>query len=229
MNYHPDDVNSWPGFRPLMIAHDVGCSRDRSTAVVGGNSPFGRRLLGIHSAIELPQNLFGTARASALAVIDRSYGCNGLIIADLSYDPTYAEVLVQTFGQRAIGLHISRFGNGMNHEVRACSQGHIPIYQIGRTYLIELLHRELQSDLVRSTKDPQIRRAYQQLHELNMEFREGGIVYSCPPGHHDDLGISCAMLVWAAQHPHLPYWVRNYELAQRPRRPRPKANWSAWT
>jgi hypothetical protein len=28
-------------------------------------------------------------------------------------------------------------------------------------------------------------------------MRESGIVYSCPPGQHDDLGISCAMLAWA--------------------------------
>ena len=33
MNYHPDDVTSWPVFKPLIIAHDVGRSRDRSTAV----------------------------------------------------------------------------------------------------------------------------------------------------------------------------------------------------
>ena len=47
MTYVPDDVTSWPVFKPLIIAHDVGRSRDRSTAVVGGNSPCGRRLVGI--------------------------------------------------------------------------------------------------------------------------------------------------------------------------------------
>ena len=47
MSYNPDDVSTWPGFKPLIIAHDVGRSRDRSTAVVGGNSPYGRQLLGI--------------------------------------------------------------------------------------------------------------------------------------------------------------------------------------
>jgi hypothetical protein len=36
-----EDVGSWPGFKPLIIAHDVGRSRDRSTAVVGGDSPYG--------------------------------------------------------------------------------------------------------------------------------------------------------------------------------------------
>jgi hypothetical protein len=32
-------------------------------------------------------------------------------------------------------------------------------------------------------------------------MRESGTVYTCPPGQHDDLGISCAMLAWAAGHP----------------------------
>ena len=35
-----EDPNTWPCFRPLIIAHDVGRSRDRSTAVVGGVGPF---------------------------------------------------------------------------------------------------------------------------------------------------------------------------------------------
>jgi hypothetical protein len=28
-------------------------------------------------------------------------------------------------------------------------------------------------------------------------MRETGVVYTCPPGQHDDLGISCAILAWA--------------------------------
>jgi hypothetical protein len=116
MRYNPNDVTSWPAFKPLIIAHDVGQSHDRSTAVVGGNSPYGRRLLGIGEAQELPQNQFGSARASALATVDRQYGCNGLIVADLSFDPTYAEVLYETFRERVIGLHITRGGDGMNAE-----------------------------------------------------------------------------------------------------------------
>src|SRR5580704_13743826 len=54
-----DDVKTWPCFRPTIIAHDVGRSRDRSTAVVGGNSPFQPRLLGIKELEELPQGLSG--------------------------------------------------------------------------------------------------------------------------------------------------------------------------
>jgi hypothetical protein len=229
MTYLANDVTTWPGFRPLLIAHDVGRSRDRSTAVVGGNSPCGQRLLGIHAAEELPQNLFGTARANALAAIDRRYNCNGLIIADLSNDATYAEVLVETFGQRVIGLHISRFGDGMSREIRSCRQGYIPVYQIGRTYLIELLHSEFQADLVRCVDSPATRRIYEQLASLAVEYRGGGIVYSCPPGKHDDLGISCAMLAWAARHPHLESWIRNFDAARRPRRPAAKRSWEAWT
>ena len=38
---------------------------------------------------------------------------------------------------------------------------------------------------------------------LEMEFEQSRMVYKCPLGHHDDLAMSCAMLVWAAQHPHL--------------------------
>ena len=48
-----------------------------------------------------------------------------------------------------------------------------------------------------------------------------GNYLQCPSGHHDDLGISCAMLVWLARHPHLPSWVRTIQ------RPRPEA--ASWT
>jgi hypothetical protein len=154
MSYHPDDVTSWLVFKPLIIAHDVGRSRDRSTAVVGGNSPCGRRLLGIAEAEELPQGLFGSARASALAVVDRRHNNNALIVADLSNDATYAETLVETFGPRVIGLQISRYGDGMHPEWRQVRHGLLPVYAIGRTFLIELFHGELQSDLVRLPADP---------------------------------------------------------------------------
>ena len=214
---------------PLIIAHDVGRSRDRSTAVVGGNSPCGRRLLGISEAEELPQGLFGSARASALAVVDRRHHNNALIVADLSNDATYAETLVETFGPRVIGLQISRHGDGMHPEWRQVRHGHLPVYTIGRTFLIELLHAELQSDMVRLPPDPMVARAYEQLANLELELKEGGAVYTCPPGKHDDLGISLAMLTWAARHPHLEVWRRNLEV--RPRRPkRDTSNWAAgWT
>ena len=229
MSYELNDVNTWPYFKPLIIAHDVGRSRDRSTAVVGGNSPYGPRLLGISEAEELPQNLFGSARASALATVDRRHGHNALIVADLSYDPTYAEVLLETFRARVIGLQITRHGDGMGPEHRPTKHGYMPVYTIGRTYLLELFHSELQSDLVRFADGPAMRRAFEQLANLETEFRDGGTVYTCPQGQHDDLGISCAMLAWAARHLHLEIWFRNLQAALRPRKPREKFNWAACT
>jgi hypothetical protein len=64
---------------------------------------------------------------------------------------------------------------------------------------------------------------------LETEIRESGIIYTCPPGHHDDLGISCAMLAWAARHPHLPYWANTAMSARRPRRSRPPPSPLGWT
>ena len=228
MSYIPDDVTTWPAFKPIIIAHDVGRSRDRSTAVVGGNSPYGPRLLGINEAEELPQNLFGSARASALAAVDARYGHNALIVADLSYDPTYAEVLLENFRARVIGLQISRYGDGMGAEHRPTKHGYMPVYTIGRSYLLELFHSELQSDLVRFADGPAMRRAFEQLANLETEFREAGTVYTCPQGQHDDLGISCAMLAWAARHPHLEAWFRNLQAELRPRRARQTHGWGAF-
>jgi hypothetical protein len=229
MIYTPNDVNSWPVFRPMIIAHDVGRSHDRSTAVVGGNSPCGQQLLGILGAEELPQKLYGSALASALVTVDARFGRNALIVADLSNDPTYAEVLYETFGQRVIGVHISRSGDGITFERRLVKGGWVPVYPIGRTLLLDLLLSELRSHQVRFADQPTMRRAYQQLADLEVEVRDSGIVYSCAPGHHDDLGISCAMLAWAARHLHLTSWLRNLEAARRPRKPREKFNWAAVT
>ena len=102
MKPNTDQPETWPLLRPLNIAHDVGRSRDRSTAVVGS----------IRELEELPQGLYGSPRASALAAVDRRYHSNALIVADLSNDPSYAEPLLETFGRRMIGLQISRSGDG---------------------------------------------------------------------------------------------------------------------
>ena len=230
MIYNPNDVNSWPAFKPLIIAHDVGRSRDRSTAVVGGNSPYGRRTLGIREAQELPQNLYGSSLANELAAVDARYGRNALIVADLSNDASYAEVLNETFGPRVIGLHISRSGDGISFVRRLVKRGYVPIYPIGRTDLFELYISELRSDEVRFADEPTMRRTYEQLANLEVEFRDTGTVYTCPPGQHDDLGISCAMLAWAARHPHLESWMRNLQAALRPRKPRrADGGWAAHT
>jgi hypothetical protein len=108
MTFNREDPTTWPMFRPTIIAHDVGRSHDRSTAVVGGLGPFEPTLLGVTEFEELPQNQFGSARASALAVIDRRYYSNALIVADLSNDASYADNLLETFGARVIGLQIGR-------------------------------------------------------------------------------------------------------------------------
>jgi hypothetical protein len=224
MRYDPDDVKSWPCFKPRIIAHDVGRSRDRSTAVVGGRSPFGQRLIGIGEAEELPLNLVGSARASALASVDRRYHSNALIVADLSNDPSYAEPLLETFGSRVIGVQISRNGSGMEFERRPVGHRSMLVYTIGRSHLLELFQTELHCDQVRIADSPALRRAYEQLANLETEFRESGTIYTCPTGQHDDLGISCAMLAWAARHPHLEVWQRQMP-AGRPRKPREKFNW----
>jgi hypothetical protein len=212
-----------------MIAHDVGCSRDRSTAVVGGLSPLQPELLGIAELTELPQGLFGSARASALAAVDRRYSSNALIIADLSYDPTYAEVLYETFGPRVIGMQISRLGDGTNFERRLVGRSAMLVYTIGHSYLLELFQARLQAGLVRMSDDPMSRRACEQLMALETDMREGGAIYKCASGQHDDLGISCAMLAWAAGHPHLEYWFRPAEAARRPRPVAPRYSSAGWT
>ena len=229
MIFNRDDPNTWLSFRPLIIAHDVGRSRDRSTAVIGGNSPFQPRLLGIRELEELPQGLYGSPRARALATIDRRYNCNALIVADLSNDATYAEVLLETFGPRVIGIHIGPHGDGMKFERRPVKNASMLIYTIGRSYLLELFHAELQADQVRFVDGPMSQRAYEQLNGLETEIRENGIVYSCPPGQHDDLGISSAMLAWAARHPHLSSWVRTSEQSRKIRVRKPAPSWLAWT
>jgi hypothetical protein len=109
----------------VLIAHDVGGSRDRSTAVVGGFCRYVPGILGITEFNELPQNFYGSARASALAQVDARIDRNALIVADLSNDTSYAEQLFETFGPRAIGLHIGRHGDGMKAERRPVGRGSV--------------------------------------------------------------------------------------------------------
>ena len=229
MLFNRNDPKSWPTYKPLIIAHDVGRSRDRSTAVVGGNCPIGPQLLGMEEFTELPPKLFGSARANALAATDRKYNSNAIIVADLSNDATYAESLCERFGSRVIGLHITRSGDGMNPESRQVKDSSMLVYKIGRSHLLELFHSELQADKVRIVDSPNSKRAYEQLTNLETELRESGTVYTCPPGQHDDLGISAAMLAWAARHPHLREWVRNSERSRIVRERKPAFGWGAFT
>jgi len=228
MGFHPEDPTTWPCFRPLIIAHDVGRSNDRSTAVIGGLSPSQPSLIGIAYGDELPQGLYGHALANQLVSIDRKSQSNALIVADISRDDSYAEILYQNFGRRVIGLQITRSGDGSEAQWRPVQNGAMLVCTIGRTYLIDLLLAQLQASRVRLSRDPEIRRGFDQLTKLDVEYRQSGKIYTCPPDQHDDLAISLAMLVWLAQHPKLNSWV---EFARpRPRRPSPpRYSNLAWT
>jgi hypothetical protein len=224
----PVHRNMWDFFRPHIIAHDVGHTKDRSTAVIGGPSPLVPGLIGMKGFEELPQGLSGNTRADALAMIDSRYP-KGLIIVDLSFDPSYADILVERFGERVIGLQITSTGDTIdNWEVRQLKRGRILVYKVSRTYLLDLLLREMQNEMVRILHGANSGRAYEQLTRLEIEFKQNRMVYKCPVGHHDDLAMSCAMLAWAAQHPHLEWWCRPLE--RRPARSaRPKITSNAWT
>ena len=127
-----------------------------------------------------------------------------------------------------IGLQITSTGDTIdNWEARQLKSGRILVYKVSRTYLLDLLLREMQNETVRLHGANSVR-AYEQLKRLEIEFRQDRMVYKCPVGHHDDLAMSCAMLVWAAQHPHLPRWC--WPLERRPApSARPKITSNAWT
>jgi hypothetical protein len=221
------DPRLWPRLHPLLIAHDVGGSRDRSTAVVGGYCGYAPGILGIKEFSELPRDLYGSMRASALAQVDDDR--NALIVADLGNDSSCGEQLLETFGPRVIGVHIGPRGDGMTFERRPVGRGCLPIYHVGRSHLLEALHSDLQAGRVCFADGPEARRAYAQLEALEPEIRQGGMIYKCLPGQHDDLGISCTMLNWAARHPHLELWIGRMAAARRPRRPRQTHGWGAFT
>ncbi len=225
----PVPHNMWDIFRPHIIAHDVGHTKDRSTAVIGGPSPLAPGLAGIKVFEELPQGLSGYTRVDALAAHDRACGYKALIIVDLTYDPSYADLLVERFGPRVIGVQITSNGDPTdNWGPRQLKNGHILVYKVPRSYLLDLLLREMQNDVVRILHGPSSLRAYEQLARLEIEFRQNRMVYKCPAGHHDDLAMSCAMLVWATQHQHLQSWCRVLEpRVHRDRRPPPSA--LGWT
>jgi hypothetical protein len=124
------------------------------------------------------------------------------------------------FGHRTVGVHITRHGNGMDFERRRVPGGVIFIYSIGHTTLIENYHAEMERGDMRIVNNEMSRRAHQQLAELEVEDKDTGRFFNCLSGRHDDLGISCAMLAWAARHPHLPEWVRIFEGSPIIRRPR---------
>ena len=221
------DPRIFNALKPTIIAHDVGRSRDRSTAVVGGRSPLAPDFIFASQFGELPQGQFGTIRANQLAIVDRRLGSRNLILADLSYDPSYADTLHEFFGNRVIGLQITRSGDGMSLEHRQVKTGVIRVYTVGRTYLLDHLHQKMCDDKVRILHGPGAMQAYEQLMMLEIELRESGRIYRCPPGQHDDLAISLAMIVFAAEHPHFPSWCRVLE--PKVRKYRPALDPRGWT
>ena len=215
----PVPREAWAMFKPTIIAHDVGCRKDRSTAVIGGNTILAPGLALLKEFEELPQGLYGSERAEALARVDQRYGHKTLIFADLSYDPTYGEILLERFGpERVYGLKITNSGDGLTPETWPIKNQPLRVYPIGRSYLFDLLLRELNNNKVGILDGTASWRAYEQLLMLEMEYRQSGVIYGCASGRHDDLAISCAIVVWAAQHPHLSYWCRALE-------PRPRRNY----
>ena len=185
-------------------------------------------MIGLRELKELPQGLSGNNRADALALVDGRHH-KALIIVDLSYDPSYADILVERFGEPVIGLQITSTGDTLdNWEVRQLKRGRILVYKVSRTYLLDLLLREMQNETIRILPGADSLRAYEQLMRLEIEFKQNRMVYKCPVGHHDDLAMSCAMLVWAAQHPHLTRWCWPLERRARPVKRRAFSA-SAWT
>jgi hypothetical protein len=221
-----EDPSTWVNFKPTIVAHDVGASRDRSTAVVGGPAWFNQQLIGITEYHELQQNLYGSARADHLAATICKYP-ESMIVVDLSFDPTYAESLYQRFGPRLIGLKITASGDGMECEERRFKNGRILVYKVSRNTLIEGFHEALQLGHVRLTGGRESMRAFQQLMALQTQTSARGLVYNCPSGQHDDLGISCAMLAFVARHPHFQIWVRNMFRTPAPKRQ--EYGWGAFT
>jgi hypothetical protein len=220
------DPRDWLIKYPL-IAHDVGRTNDRSTAVVGGYCGSGQ-ILGIKELIELP-HCYGHALASELARVDGRYNRDAVIIADLSSDPTYAEVLFENFGRRVVGMQIGSAGDGAECERRRVRNGIMPVYHVGRSFLFDLLAREFRAERIRLPEGETGQRAYAQLTALDVEQKEDRVIYRCRPGQHDDLGISCAMLVWAALHGDFKrFWTRPIDDRHRPRAQYKRISSKAW-
>jgi hypothetical protein len=164
-------------FKFHIIAHDVGHTKDRSTAVIGGPNIRAPGLTGMKGFEELPQGLSGNSRADALAMIDSRYPAS-VIIADLSYDPSYADILVERFGERVVGLQITSTGDTIdNWEERQLKRGRILVYKVSRTYLLDLLLREMQNESAYSWRK-QCSRLWAA--RAGNWFKQNRMVYKCP-------------------------------------------------
>jgi len=224
------DEKIWNFFKPTIVAHDVAHAKDRSTAVVGGLSMLAPNSCLLKEFEELPLGLLGSDRADALAArIDRLYGCKSLIFADLSCDTSYGEILLERFGfERVIGIKITSSGAGMDLDYLRFSNGALRLIRVGRSDLLDTLLSHLHENRVRILDGQASRHAYEQLTMLEMEYKQSGTIYRCASHRHDDLAISMAIVVWAAQHPLLSELYR--PLLQRQTRSRePEMPSGAWT
>jgi hypothetical protein len=213
----PDDPAHWP-IKYLLMTHDVGRTNDRSTAVVGGYSLLVPNELVVKEIVELPQGYFGHQLAGALIEVDARYDHNVVIVPDLSNDASYAEVLFDAFGKRVQGVQISAAGDGTAIETRILKNGLVRVYRVGRSFLLDGLLQKFRAGQIRLIDGPMARKAYEQLNALEFERTEDRVRYICPPGQHDDLAVSLAMLAWAADHPHfMQVWVRPIEDRHRPK------------
>ena len=134
--FNPDDPSTWPLKIPI-IAHDVGHTNDRSTAVIGGHCPLRPNTppVGVQQALRTAAWTFGSELANTLAAIDQRYERNSLIVADLSNDPYLHGNPVRYVRRRVIGVTIGRYGEGTTWETRRVRSGAVPVYQVGRTFL----------------------------------------------------------------------------------------------
>ena len=105
-----------------------------------------------------------------------------MIVADLSNDATYGEVLFEMFGRRVIGVQIGRLGDGMTFERRRVKNGAMPVYNVGRTFLLELLLGKVArpSHSSHSPKRQKLGAPMSNLRRSNPNRRESGMVYKCP-------------------------------------------------
>jgi hypothetical protein len=224
----PNNAALWPIKYPL-ITHDVGRTNDRSTAVVGGYSPLAPNELVVMEIVELPQGYFGHQLAAALVDVDARYQHNAVIVPDLSNDASYAEVLYDAFGNRVQGVQIGAAGDGTTIETRMLKNGFVRVYRVGRTFLLDYLLQKFRAGQIRMTDGPMARKAYEQLNVLEFERTDDRVRYICPPGQHDDLAMSLAMLAWAADHRHfMEVWVRPIEDRHRPKVRGQKFGWKSF-
>ena len=85
------------------------------------------------------------------------------------------------FGPRVIGVQIGRSGDGYDPPTSAGQIWGNTLYNVGRTFLLDLLLAQFRNHDIRLSKSPDSQRAYQQLMALEPEQRESGIIYKCPP------------------------------------------------